>query len=455
MKKIQFPKSIFNINISPKKVLTIFVILFIFCSSLLVISSCIPMDRVRNNITKSVNMMNDEGQYPRIMFDSPYLQMDNWTEASILNFIYNQDNQHPFKSAFAQSEYHGQNVEGGLTNLIACVNDYDQSEGSLILRSSYWLGYRSILTFFLQKWDYYQIRWMLAIVSMLIFFCTVIMIGRELNILYALEFCGAMLLGNGFLMVVNISLGMFCLWISCFAILYLIFNHKKENSFYVLFICGIMTAFLEWFPLSILTFGLVTIYNLLITEYHNVGIKFKEFFIELFTCSLGWIIGFLLMYVGRLIVSLCVIGNESINYFITRFTTNVGVSSNALETLDLEHIKQVIVYCINGVFPVSMYEYNSTGVVKLCIVVAAILILCFLLCPRRRSIIVAIEILMLSPFVWLIVFSNYASVHFWIIYRVLIIAILGFWVIIGFFVEELFTKLKRRIKRNGNEMQVE
>lgn len=161
------------------------------------------------------------------------------------------------------------------------------------------------------------------------------------------------------------------------------------------------------------------------------------------------------MYVGRLIVSLCVIGNESINYFITRFTTNVGVSSNALETLDLEHIKQVIVYCINGVFPVSMYEYNSTGVVKLCIVVAAILILCFLLCPRRRSIIVAIEILMLSPFVWLIVFSNYASVHFWIIYRVLIIAILGFWVIIGFFVEELFTKLKRRIKRNGNEMQVE
>jgi len=98
-------KKLFHYDVEWKKMLKIFVILAGIGCLLMILVYCIPEDRIRMNIVKSVGYMNEETCYPYMGIKDGGYVLDNYTEASLLNFMYMAEHTHPIYSAFVHREY--------------------------------------------------------------------------------------------------------------------------------------------------------------------------------------------------------------------------------------------------------------------------------------------------------------------------------------------------------------
>ena len=64
-----------------------------------VLSSWLPDKSIKRHIAESASMIAAEGLYPRLFNDMEQYRMDNFTDALMMNQIYNIDRKHPVKAA--------------------------------------------------------------------------------------------------------------------------------------------------------------------------------------------------------------------------------------------------------------------------------------------------------------------------------------------------------------------
>lgn len=426
---------LFHIKMNLRKLFITWFMITMIGSILLIASCALINSTVKENISKSVIKLEEETDQYRILYDSRYFQLDNWTEASILNFIYNNYEDSALKTAFAEKEgyalYHGRTAETALEGLSSIVNNEVQWE---YIRSAYWLGGRTLLIALFHFMDYQQIRIILIGFGFFLFSLTVAIIAKRKNLMIAVLFTCAFLMINFQYALMNMSLGMFCFWIALIAIIYLSFS-ERNDYLYLLFVIGLLTQYFEWLALSIITFGLVTTYIVLLEWLKNKDILFTKLFNYVFNAAIGWILGFLSMFIGRLVISYAVIGKDAIGYIFDRVNDDV-VSKG--ETSIFSSIINANLSCLKGIFPASITNLESKEIVIICIVVAAILLLSIIVCKNKRPIFLSCLLISLAPILWISVLSSYCVNHYWILFRVLCVTLCDVLFIMCEFVKSIY-----------------
>lgn len=207
-----------------KKLIILYVKVIIGLSLILVMAHLFPEGRIKENIKVSAIKMEKEGNYPQLGYPSKYCTLNYYTEASILNFIYLSDNKHPVRSSFLNYYYTDKSAEdqSGLGKLVSLINEKDNLSNKVSARSSYWIGYRTIIRPLLYFTHYYNARYICMFISCTIIGISIIVLSRKTNLAIAFMYVFALLSINVMVVVNSFNLGQFLLQILSIALVYLI-----------------------------------------------------------------------------------------------------------------------------------------------------------------------------------------------------------------------------------------
>lgn len=406
----------FSIGTSFIRIILTVVFAFTVCCVLLIVVCLLPDERIDDNITVSADKMEAEGNYPRWLPDSIYYQLDNWTESSLLNMIYTGDNKKPLQAAFAQKEYSLKNQYiPGVGSLTAAVHDSDNKDGIYILRSTYWLGIRSIIIPLLMVMDYYTIRLCLLVFSFLILLICTLRLSQKTDWATGGYFCASFIVLNWFAAAAQCGNGGPCLWICCIAVLYIL-NCKKELDICCLFVLiGAATCYLDWFSCPLITFGYPAVVIILLEKKRNKMGSSVHYLNLVFRSGLGWCIGYGGLLAGRVLITTAVAGEGAWNNFTDR--VKIDIAGNGSNTVSgfIDKCK-VIISGIHGIFPLQIMSVRLAAVmVMICLLIIMILTICY---RRKFSHMVGAFLISLAPFTWFAVFNSFCQIHYWFAYRV-------------------------------------
>lgn len=451
-------KKYLKLDIDIKQVLKIFVFVFIICSVSLILVSMIPDKKIDNNIEKSIHIMNKEGDYPTILNkNSKYYQLDNFTEAVLLNFIYNCDSSKPLECTFAEKTYKSDDGTG-LQNANLMLKEVGRNsafsggeKGYYNLRSSYWLGIRIIYMPLLTFMNYYQIRYLIFSLGILLSIFTAITIVRKLNWKYAIAFLLSLIITKYYVGLL-VSTHAFVYILTFLGMDYILLKKKKVNYFNFMFIIGMLTTYFDWFSIPLLSWGFITI-TILLKEYQeNKKIDFSELFNIIFQTGFAWCLGYASLLIFRQLFCYFIAGNEAIKYFTNRIADNTGAKSNSI----INTIGRTLKNILNGIIPIYMESISRLAIVLviLMIVFLILLLICIKLLKRKMHIGMLLLLISISPFVWALVFSKFHSVHGWFAYRTLGISVFAIILILLFFIDYIIKSKKNTIKKIKNNNAV-
>lgn len=385
-------------------------------SILLVLVCCLPEDRIDGNIKTSSDMMSAQGDYPRLMINSEYFQMDNWSDASLLNMIYTGSSRHPVELAFAQKQYYisGKDVTS-TGKLHDAIYDANNSNGIYMLRSTYWHGMRIFLIPLLLFKDYYWIRIAIVMFSFILLTICVLKIGKDLGLWQGTVFAISFVMLNWFVTTGLWSDGAPCLWVCCTVILVILgLRGRTDLDICCLFVlAGGLTSYFDWFSCPLITFGLPVVILIALKSREN-GCTITESLNILFRSAVGWCIGYGGMLAGRVAISTLVAGRGGLENFMERAVYNVTSTGGTVSRL--KEIWLTIIKGVRGIFPMLFLSDVQISVMLIaCIVIMALLTVIFI---KKVPQVAAYFLVSSAPFVWFIVFNGYCRVHYWIAYRV-------------------------------------
>ncbi len=441
-------KKYFKLDINLKKVLKIFICTFIICSVALILTSIIPSKNINNNIEKSIEKMNNEGEYPIIMQKKTfYYRIDNWSESTLLNFIYNCNSKKPLECTFAQKTYTG--AGSGLKDANLMIKELspdstheEENKGHFAIRSSYWLGIRSIFRPLLVFMDYFEIRYIILFIGIFVSIFTIIKLGEKLKWLYAIAF-GIILLCTNYFVGLFVGPNAAVYILTFLGMDYILLSKKKINYFNFMFVIGMLTTYFDWFTIPLISWGFITI-TILLKEYNEKkNIKFDELFNIVFKTGIAWCLGYASLLIIRVLCSYLVTGKEALDYFTGRVTVNTGMKNDSIIADAYHSLKN----CINGLFPFTIdnkYEFLLVmGGIEFILI-----LICLWLNKKNRKVGFPLLLISFAPLVWIITFNKFHVIHWWYAYRS--IGIYGFAVMAIFmvFLDEIVNQLKKSEKFN-------
>ena len=365
-----------------------------------VLSCWLPDKSIKANIEKSAPVLEAEGLYPKAIIHADQCWLDNFTDALIMNQIYNIDRKRPVYAAMK------------VVRSSAYGNDWNQP-GLLLRRTQgeklaeapyarYWHGN----TFFFRPWfimmDFNLVRWWLFVIStllMIALFCTYY---REAGLLKTLALASGFVATCGF--VTQFSMQFFpVLAITIIASLLIVKKKGTKNFGMLFFVVGSLTCFFDLLTTPLLTLGLPL--AVLLSLKRNEGFQLKDGLLEIVKLVLLWGLGFALTFVTKWALATLVLGY---NVFADAFDTSL--------------------YRL-GVEDFTRWDAVSRNfkVLNLPMIVIAALVLIILMVIRRSKFqwrkALLFLLIGLAPYVWYLALSNHSYLHWWFTYRLQAIAV--------------------------------
>lgn len=397
-----------------KKIFEFIGILLIGCL-VLVIVQLLPEDRIRYHIEQSAEQLAEEGDYYYLGSSQQAFLIDNWTEATLLMFNYTAEKQKPIYSAFIATSYMPENSTG-VSRLQSIIQDeqWDQKEDLIQTRGSNWIGYNVFLRTGLCFFSLNKLRIILYIVSYVLLFLTTLCISKYSNKYKAFSFAVTMVIFNFYTLSVSWSLGIFCVYIACLAIIY--FLHKQEciDYFNYMFVIGILTAYFDWLSIPLITWGLPIVIIISIKYEKNKETKIKEYISILFKTGIGWCVGYAGMIISKTAIAIMIQGKEAFDFFVKRIQADTQ-SGGALGYI------QGVYKLVCSIIPLNLFNEGSI-IPKILIVAIVIGCVYIMISHRDRRTINAIYLIVaLAPFVYYLYAKGHIS-HVAIEFRTLMIS---------------------------------
>lgn len=432
-----------------KKLTLLYVKVIICLSVILVMVHLFPDERIKGNIKVSVIKMVEEGNYPQQGYPSKYHNLNYYTEASILNFLYLSENEHPVKSSFLNDYYTDKSAEdqSGLGKLVSLINEKDDLSNKVSSRSSYWIGYRIFIRPLLYFTHYYNARYICTFISCIIIVISIIVLSRKTNSVIALMYSFALFSINVMVVVNSFNLGQFLLQILSIALVYLVEKRPDKGDYLsFMFVIGMLTAFFDWLSIPLVTYGVITIFILFLQYMEDKSSHLTKYMVIIVKTILGWGMGYGGMIIGRVVFSSIIGGKAQMLYFLNRIFADVGVESGK-NALSLEKVGAVLNKNINGLFPMNLDLFPG-AIYRLLPVITGIFVIvsisfCLIRYKDKRGINIALLTVACSPFVWFIVFCSHCTIHCWMMYRILIISVLSILMIYYISFEEQWEKIRK------------
>lgn len=288
---------------------------------LLTIASAFPSDWIKGNTQKSSEILIEEGNRKiAFVFEKfMWMQFDNYTDALMINTAYSIDNKTPFYSAFVARKNYIPGVtekveEDGVGELKSSSNylwhdevgDLYDTVNNQVKESfeyaRYWHGYLVFLRPLLLIFNLQQIRILLTGIFICLSIKLLSLIAKKLNIEIAIIFLLGLFGVEYFYMGLSLQ-GCFVFLITMISSIFVLEKYKKiKNIPLVFFIIGMLTNFLDFLTVPLLTWGVpVTLYFLL--KHKNEDINLKEESIVFIKIGICWILGYALTWATKWILT--------------------------------------------------------------------------------------------------------------------------------------------------------
>ena len=416
-------KKAVHIDFEWSKIIKLWIMLLSCGCILLILVQLLPQERVKNNVRKSYEMMNEEGVYPTLGIPQTAYSLDNWTDASLLEFLFHADSSRPIYSAFIAEEVDGTPKKdlNGVEKLGYAVQDESLD---VIQRPAYWNGFIIFLRPLLTVFDYYVARGLLHKLTMILMGLFVIWNAKRVGIFEAIGTAVIFPLFTVNVLSMEFAMGIFCLVIAMGTAVYM-YECDNVNYLTSMFIVGIIVAYMDWLSIPLITFGIPAIYA--ISKMYKTSksiIKFGDYFNVVFNSAVGWCMGYGIMVLSKTIIATILMGPDALGYLVGRIAddgiTNMGSGVNWLL------YAQCTVALVRCIFPEileldCLRGYIGGGVVfVLFVFVVCMVMIYYKYLVQKHDYIKIMLLIAFAPMAWYIVFSGHIN-HIGIEFRTLMI----------------------------------
>ena len=391
------------------KILLILFISTIVGFLLLLIAYALPAGRIEKNLEKSLTIFENEETYERDIYNYDNTQLDNFTDAIMLE----------------NASYIGdQSIVDKAINVYKYNNHSDPRE-SLILQlknkehktlspySRYWHGYLVLLKPFLLFFSYNDFRYINIIAgSLLVAFIIYMMQKKKLDS-YILPYLISILLINPSTIFRSLQYSTIFYLFNISVLLLLLFDDKlkKRYIYYFLFV-GILTSYFDFLTYPAATLGMPLILCIIL----NSDLKWLEKIKMIIKNSFFWGVGYAGMWICKFILGTCLFGTE-----ILKSSMNQIKIRTSFET-------QYESITIKEIFKRNILKYNT----KISLIIFALFlayiiykIIKYKIKFNKKMLLDLLPYLLicLIPFAWYVALSNHSYIHNSFTYRTLIITI--------------------------------
>ena len=357
--------------------------------------SCLMPDKaIKRHIAESAPVIAAEGLYPRLLNDMEQYRLDNFTDALMMNQIYNIDRKHPLKAAMrmVRSSEQGRDWDQpGL--LVRRVNGETLEEQHY---SRYWHGGSFLYRFFFLMMDYATLRFVLLLASSVLLLLLACAYYQKAGWLKTLALAMGFLMTYGF--VTQLSMQFFpVLALTVIGSLLVVRRETAKGFGMLFFIIGSLTCFFDLLTTPLLTLGIPLAVMLSLRS--DPGFPFKDNFLEVVKLSLLWGLGFALTFITKWALASLVLGQ---NIFADAY--EVG-----LYRMEAEEFTRWDAVTMN----LGMLNWWIVGMVAVVMLVVNI-VTCRGFSYKKA---ILFLIIALMPYVWYLILSNHSYLHWWFTFR--------------------------------------
>lgn len=365
-----------------------------------VLSCLLPDKAIKHHIAESAPVIAEEGLYPRLLNDMEQYRLDNFTDALMMNQIYNIDRKHPVKAAMqmVRSSERGRDWDQpGL--LVRRVNGETLEEQHY---SRYWHGGSFLYRTLFLMMDYATLRFVLLLVSSVLLLLLACVYYQKVGWLKTLALSMGFLMTYGF--VTQFSMQFFpVLALTILGSLLVIQRDAKKGFGLLFFIIGSLTCYFDLLTTPLLTLGIPLV--VLLSLKSSQGFLFKDNFVEVAKLTLLWGLGFALTFVTKWALASLILGQ---NIFADAYEVS-------LYRMEAEEFTRWDAVKMN----LGMLNWWIVGFV-------AVAMLAFCLIKDRSfnyKKATLFLIVALMPYFWYLILSNHSYLHWWFAFRLQAITI--------------------------------
>lgn len=397
---------------------------------LLVATRALPSTVIERNIARDINVLEEEGLYPRLAGDTLSNIQDNFTDALILSLAMPVDDMSATEQA-AKSAFWEQGDDPIVSLAMRLSLRPTNANNNYFL---YWQGHVIIMRILLLLFSYTQIRVLNGVLLGLgsLILCALLWyrLGAKvalallvstlplapLTIFRSIQFVNTFFLAlDGALMVI---------------LLFTQFKHTRFDA-EVFLVLGIATAYFDFLTTPLITWGIpvLVLCASIIHRDEKEGDRRSasqtalELLRSIVRTALAWISGYVLMWAAKWAIASQVLGSSVFEKALGKLSERTGESMTFTERM-AGALKNVALLSSPAMLTDTTWRIPM-------IVVAALVLIWFVVWLVTRSgfdrMVRALPILLvgLAPYVWYLVVSNHSSIHASFVYRVQWISILA------------------------------
>jgi hypothetical protein len=388
---------------------SVLIVLFVL---LIVVSHSIPKEYLSDNVKNSAITIQEEGLYPKF-FNFKLYQLDNYTDALMLNLAVSADSKKPLEAGMINKYYNSGNF-WDLAKDTEMVADGNTSTFQTDSYGRYWQGYLVLLRPALCIFDYSQIRILNYILMFTLLAFSALLISKKISKGVMVLFLVSFLLINFPIVPLSMQFST-VFYIALISIVYLLYQRERLNiqdRFLILFFTiGGCTSYLDFLTVPIITLGLpLTIYILS----SNIAIKKS---IVVIKGSLVWGLGYGLIWASKWIIGGAITGVDILG---DAMEWEAVRTSNLYKGMEMT-IPAIIEFVYQGL---NEKHYLWALYLGFAILVLTLSIYPFLL-KSKDSLIQNLYLLLIVSMVptWYLLLKNHSMEHGWMTWRAIVVSI--------------------------------
>lgn len=365
-----------------------------------VLSCIIPNHKINENIERSAKRLKNQGDYPFAIIPKKAYQMDNFTDALILNQIHCIDNQHPYKSFVLP----GHLVKWELSKSECLIYRIESLKEPNSFYPRYWHGSTFLFRPLFLIGDFGKVRWILyAITTSLLLFLAIVL-SRKTNIVKTLAMMGGLLFANMYVTQFSIQFAPVLILSLLASVLVCYHYQNKQYLLMLFFVIGSLTAYVDLLTTPLLTLGIPLTVLFMIYEHQKQELSLIKGLKQITLNSLLWGVAYGFTWMSK--------------WIIATLTTNRNVIEDAIQTFLFRinpkaYIEKTFTRWDAIVGNADMLQWVYINIV-ICVLLVFVV---FFFRKEGWRHFVFFMLIAILPYVWFFVVANHSYLHYWFTYR--------------------------------------
>jgi hypothetical protein len=374
----------------------------------IIITYKLPNGKVKKHIEESLSQFKDEGLYFRVESEFYSSQLDNFTDALILNELYYTNNNRTIidkaMNVYSYSKTANNPVDALIKNVEEKIeNRIDDGIESPYAR--YWHGNLVVLKVLFAFFNYSEIKMLNYLVQIALVIVVIYLMQKKNLKNFIIPFLISLFLINAMIIPLSLQFStvFYILLISLIVMLLLDkIIISKKLYLYLFLIIGMLTSYFDFLTYPLVTLGIPLIFLLLLDKSNS----YKKIII----CTLSWGFGYVGMWASKWAVGSILLKRNLFEDAILQIKYRSSSEEFNRFNAILKNFK---------IYNYTVYKLIFT-IIILYYLIRIIKLLKKLKIKYIKKIIPFL-IIAVMPMVWYFLASNHSSIHYWFTFRALII----------------------------------